>query len=558
MTTSPPIGRVKGPGEKAYEYTLITADTVQTKIGEFVYYETALDGHVVPILGKVIHRRLVRGLPDAFLTDARIAPQAIAGVIGLHSPDAQLFEVVVSITGFFDPQLRDFINPRIPPAPGTAVYLAPNAMLVGVLNARLPKSRGSAHVGSLLSRPSGDVPVVIDVKAMVSTHLAILASTGAGKSYTAGVLIEELMKPYNRAAVLIVDPHGEYHTLKDTLENHPDFHEGSYRPQVAIFHEDKVKVRTSTLTYGDLCYLLPDLSEKMRFYLKKAHSEVKDAARRLGRAHSWGAAELLNAVEGLQDGRGEGDDTGKSSRDGLRWRLSSSLENSSLFDSHRHLDLNELFQPGRVSVLQIHELDQRDQQIMVSTILRRVNKARIDTLRGNVQPGDENHLDYPVFVLMEEAHRFAPANAEVATTQILKTILAEGRKFGVGIGLITQRPGKLDGDVLSQCMTQMIMRIVNPIDQGSIAASVESAGRDLLDELPALSKGQVIIAGAAVNTPVLVRVRARLSHHGGETVDAPAAWADYFSIGAESGRDQAEALLVDPSQPQAYFEGFPV
>jgi DNA helicase HerA-like ATPase len=146
----------------------------------------------------------------------------------------------------------------------------------------------------------------------------------------------------------------------------------------------------------------------------------------------------------------------------------------------------------------------------------------------------------------------------VATTAILKTILAEGRKFGVGIGLITQRPGKLDSDVLSQCMTQMIMRVVNPVDQASIASSVESAGRDLLDELPALSKGQVIIAGAAVNTPVLVRVRSRISHHGGETMDAPSEWLRYFSPQAETSRDQAEALLVDPTSPPAYFEGFPI
>ncbi|HYP51837.1 MAG TPA: DUF87 domain-containing protein, partial [Pyrinomonadaceae bacterium] len=65
-----------------------------------------------------------------------------------------------------------------------------------------------------MTRSDGEVPVVLSVKDVVSTHLAILASTGSGKSYTAGVLIEELMLPHNRAAVLIIDPHGEYHTLK--------------------------------------------------------------------------------------------------------------------------------------------------------------------------------------------------------------------------------------------------------------------------------------------------------------------------------------------------------
>jgi DNA helicase HerA-like ATPase len=558
MTMQTPIGTVKGPGEKASEYTLITPDTTHTKVGEFLYYEAPLDGSIVPILGKIVHRRLVRGLPDSFLADARIAPEAVAGMIGLHDPGAQLFEIVVSITGFFDRGLRDFVNPRIPPAPGTPVFLAPSDMLVEVLNVLPHGARGSAHVGSLLSRPAGEVPVVIDVKNMVSTHLAILASTGSGKSYTAGVLVEELMKPYNRAAVLIVDPHGEYHTLKETLEGHAAFGEGSYRPEVKLFNEDKVKVRTSTLNLGDLYYLLGDLSDKMKFYLKKAFDEVTETARRLGRTHHWGYADLANAVDNLSDGRGEGEDTGKSSRDGLAWRLSNRLDRSKLFDDSRHLELGELFKPGRVSVLQLHELEQHDQQIMVATLLRRVNKARMDTQRGKTRPGDESHLDYPVFILMEEAHRFAPAHDTVATTAILKTILAEGRKFGVGIGLITQRPGKLDSDVLSQCMTQMIMRVVNPVDQASIATSVESAGRDLLDELPALSKGQVIIAGAAVNTPVLVRVRSRISHHGGETMDAPGEWLRYFSPQAEAARDQSDALLVDPTEPPAYFGGFPI
>ncbi len=83
---------------------------------------------------------------------------------------------------------------------------------------------GSAHVGSLLTRNAGEVPVVLSIKDVVSTHLAILASTGAGKSYTAGVLVEELMIPHNRAAVLIVDPHGEYDTLR-SIEDDPRFHE---------------------------------------------------------------------------------------------------------------------------------------------------------------------------------------------------------------------------------------------------------------------------------------------------------------------------------------------
>ena len=155
-------------------------------------------------------------------------------------------------------------------------------------------------------------------------------------------------------------------------------------------------------------------------------------------------------------------------------------------------------------------------------------------------------------MLLEEAHRYAPAGTQVVSTNILKTILSEGRKFGVGIGLITQRPGKLDQDVLSQCMTQFIMRIVNPIDQQTIASSVEGAGRRLLDELPALTKGQVIVSGVAINTPVLCQVRPRVTKHGGETIDAPARWEKYFADSAKKSRERDEAKLVKPQPKDTY------
>ncbi|HEU4597266.1 MAG TPA: ATP-binding protein, partial [Pyrinomonadaceae bacterium] len=169
---------------------------------------------------------------------------------------------------------------------------------------------------------------------------------------------------------------------------------------------------------------------------------------------------------------------------------------------------------------------------------------------GEATPGSDMELRYPVFTLLEEAHRFAPAGQTVVSTNILKQILSEGRKFGVGIGLITQRPGKLDQDVLSQCMTQVIMRIVNPVDQDTVAKSVEGAGRQLLNELPALTKGQAVISGVGVNTPVMCRVRERLTRHGGETFDAPAEWAKWHTKDEQQHREQDSALLADTPQPK--------
>src|ERR671927_618007 len=235
------VGTVKGPGERPHEYLFITADNRRARIGEFVYY-TAQDGSETRrILGTVTARRLVRNLPDAFLADPQTPPAVVSSLIGLEGEGCELYEITVETIGYFHAGLGDFVNPRIPPRPGDPVFLASSETLSNCLSPRHAGEVGSAHVGSLLTREAGEVPVVLSIKDVVSTHLAILASTGSGKSYTAGVLVEELMRPYNRAAVLIVDPHGEYDTLR-SIEDDAQFRaaEDGYRPEVKVFTHERV------------------------------------------------------------------------------------------------------------------------------------------------------------------------------------------------------------------------------------------------------------------------------------------------------------------------------
>jgi len=78
--------------------------------------------------------------------------------------------------------------------------------------------------------------------------------------------------------------------------------------------------------------------------------------------------------------------------------------------------------------------------------------------------GEDDAIEHPVFSLFEEGHRFAP-DGKARSLGILRRILSEGRKFGFGVGIIGQRPSKIDPDVLSQCGTQIIMQIQNPNDQ---------------------------------------------------------------------------------------------
>lgn len=541
-----PIGTTKGPGETPQDYVFVAPDPEQRcKYGEFVYYGATVEGQPRAILGRITQRLPLRLYPDTFMSDPAVPPQAVADLLAYPRDDSELYQITATILGYYDEALG-FVNPRVPPRPGEPIYIAPDAMLGDVLCRAKRAQRGAVHIGSLLSRSSDAVPVVLDATGLTSTHLAIIASTGAGKSYLAGVILEELMQPHNRAAVLIIDPHAEYDTLTE-MQNHPAFAAGEYRAVVRVIRPQDIQVRASSLDLGDLRYLLPNLSDKMHHELAQAYNRVR---RKYG--ERWTRQQFrVTLLEG-ESGRAvtDPDEEIDPTIGALVWRFNSVMDHSTIFNDHTSLPLADLLCPGQCTVLQLNEIPEREQQVVVATLMRRLFEARKATDRGLASQGEENYLPYPAFVLIEEAHNYAPANADIITSQVLKQILSEGRKFGVSIGLISQRPGKLDSDVLSQCMTQCIMRIVNPVDQARVAESVESVGRDLLLELPALSKGQVIVAGASVNTPMLVRVRRRLTPHGAENPDAPAEWAAWFDQSRTRARQRDRALppgFIEPA-----------
>jgi uncharacterized protein len=552
MTTTDFLtGTVKGPGEMPHEYLFITKDNKKTRIGEFVYYRAEIGEEKRQIIGTIKSRKLVRNLPDVFLSDPNTPPSLVSALIGLDGEGCEIYEITVETIGYFSRKLKDFVNPRIPPNPGDAIFLTSSETLAQMLSPKQHEQIGSAHIGSLLTREAGEVPVVLSVKDVVSTHLAILASTGSGKSYTAGVFVEELMNQYNRAAVLIVDPHSEYHTMSSIMGDSQFFGADGYKPEVKVFKPETIKVRFSTLTEADVKYLLPEgTSDKMLHFLAQAFRSLNERLRAERRQdYAYDYHDLRDEVNKQKFGDEKKDGGGNaSSIDGLLWRMDSRFDKTdSIFHAHEHIELTDLFAPGRCTILQLSDIEQHEQQVIVGTLLRRVNKARMMATRGETPKERGDLVNYPVFTLLEEAHRFAPAGASVVSTNILKQILSEGRKFGVGIGLITQRPGKLDQDVLSQCMTQIIMRIVNPIDQQTVAQSVEGAGRAMLAELPALTKGQAVISGVGINTPVMCRIRPRLTQHGGETFDAPTEWMNWHSNDSQDKREQSDAPYLKPT-----------
>lgn len=128
-------------------------------------------------------------------------------------------------------------------------------------------------------------------------------------------------------------------------------------------------------------------------------------------------------------------------------------------------------------------------------------------------------FSYPVFIIIEEAHKFIPREGSTFSSSIVKKISAEGRKFGVFLILITQRPSKIHPDSLSQCNSQIVMKLTNPQDQRAVAESSERMSQDLLDDLPGLNPGEAIIVGDITKAPVMVKIRRRKTREGGADIN---------------------------------------
>ena len=527
------IGTVAGPGDDPNEFVFVTPSDKSIKTGEFITYTVPVEGESQSVFARVTNRELIRGLPEGFLADPEVGPETVAATLGVPTDDTELYRLRATVIGYYDTAMTTFANPRQLPDPGTPLSIAPHQQLETVLpnlgcetdSMHVTTLDGVAHVGWLLNRPAGATNLHIPIEEFASTHLAILASTGSGKSYTASVLIEEMMRPSSRASLLVFDPHGEYDTLAEMQGDEAFQGEDGYEPDVEYYDPERLRVRISELDIGDVMAILDNPSNRMQERLATGWRAMQ---RRESR--TWGIDDLVTEMEGRY---GEDD----ASVGALEWRLRQSIERNDLFHPEDNVPLNDIVDPGQCTVLQMDTLDKWNQQLITTVLLRRMYRERLAAVRGR-----DSQIEHPIFALFEEGHRFAPASGDAPSLGIMQTITSEGRKFGFGLGIISQRPSKIDADVLSQCGTQISMQIKNPNDQDAIKNSVEAAGEDVLRELPGLTPGQAVVSGDAMNTPALIQVRERRTSHGAGSRPVIEEWQEAYE---ERQREPTQSESAD-------------
>lgn len=415
-----------------------------------------------------------------------------------------------------DTNLKDLFPLTYPVKPASTVFHPPGAAIRELLIGGREDER-TALIGSLIARD--DVPVTLSAPRLVSRHLAVLAMTGGGKTVAARRIIRELIG--HRYPLVILDPHGDYLGLsksRDVLAKEaPGCDIRLFYPELLVQKggEDLVTKLILQMTSG--------LSDPQQEYLRTLYDrrEANEGERALdyiGRLIDQVQRDLAsNTPPGGIGGAGNWKGTLAVVKRGLgivHSRLDRMERTSQqMRDTKKMQDLpfeplpnpfsqpENIVRPGRVSIIYLGGYDHVTQCSIAAITLETLFEFRAN-LTGRIAP---------FFAVIEEAHTFIPSAREgtedAVSLPVIRRIITEGRKFGTGLMLISQRPSRLDETIISQCNSYLILRLVNPRDQTFVRAIMENLSESDARMIPGFGPGQGIVSGQVVRFPLPVRVK---------------------------------------------------
>ena len=186
-----------------------------------------------------------------------------------------------------------------------------------------------------------------------------------------------------------------------------------------------------------------------------------------------------------------------------------------LFDKNAANILSNI-KAGHVNVLDLSQVDESVASVLVSHILRNsLQRSKDAAHTGN----KEDLLNNSVFFILEEAHILAPSKRDSDSKRWIQRVAREGRKFGLGLCLVSQSPKTVDHDALSQMNNMIILRLVEPEDQRHVQSASESLSQDLVNQLPSLNVGEAIVLGLMSRVPTLVKIDEFRGRRHGDDMD---------------------------------------
>jgi len=375
-------------------------------------------------------------------------------------------------------------------------------------------------VGTVTTHPS--LKVCLDPSNLFGRHFAILGQTGSGKSWTVASLVQRTVVVMPRAHIIILDLHGEYCWKREDGSRHYAF------ADTIVRHVDarELEIPYWLMTYAELCDLLIERSEReatnqTAFFrdclFEGRQAENLSAIPPLGLPRVtidtpiyFPLDDVINKVRAKnveRVGNRQGSMFGDFDR--FLMRIESKL-NDTRYDFL--LKPTKRNSSASLSALLRDFVGLGAQKAAVTVIdlssvpfdVRPTVAAQIGRLAFEFNYWNPKYREFPILLVCEEAHAYIPRASEsqfAGSRKSMERIAKEGRKYGVGLAVVSQRPHEVSETVLAQCGTFICLRITNPDDQAYVRSLVPESEGDLVSVLAGLGRGEALVLGEAVPLP---------------------------------------------------------
>ena len=433
----------------------------------------------------------------------------LANVRSLKMHDGEAGTVLAEIDflgeGEEQPQTGRLLNFRR----GITGYPAPGARVFPVSGDDMKQMFAAderAHIEIGTVYPTTDVRGALYVDALLGKHFALLGSTGTGKSTSAALIMHRICDMAPEGHIVMIDPHGEY--------------SAAFKGYGELFNVDNLAMPYWLMNFEEHCevFITTSGSERQRdsdilakcLLIARSKNRVSEGLNKLtvDSPIPYALSDLTTAITTEMGILNKAGDTAPYMRlKGKIDELKSDPRYQFMFSGMLIADsmsgfLSKIFRlPARgkpISIVDVSGVPSDIVSVVVAVLSRLVFDYAI---------WSRNEVPRPVLLVCEEAHRYVPADKSgggQAVRKILERIAKEGRKYGVSLGLITQRPSDLAEGVLSQCGTIIAMRLNNERDQAFVKSAMPEGARGFLDVIPALRNRECIVCGEGVSIPIRV------------------------------------------------------
>jgi uncharacterized protein len=389
--------------------------------------------------------------------------------------------------------------------------------------------QATARIGSVVQDPR--LPAYVLTDNLLGKHVAVLGTTGAGKSCAVTVLLRSILDDNPAGHIVLLDPHAEYARAFDD--------------RAELLDTSSLQLPYWLLTFEEIAHVLVNRASAERAYAESAilREAIVEARRRF---HGDEDAEhltvdtpvpyrLSDLRQIVSDGMGalnKADSTAPylhliARLDSVRndRRFDFMFSSFAVRDNLRQVLSRILRIPvdGRpITIVDISGVPSEIVDVVVSVLVRLVFELKVWSERGAAPP---------VLLVCEEAHRYIPndpAAGFAPTKRAIDRIAKEGRKYGISLCLVSQRPSELSTSSLSQCNTVFALRMSNEHDQAFVRRTLPESARWLLDRLPSLNNREAVVVGDGVTVPMHVRFDELAAEHRPASGTAPfaSAWQE--------------------------------